>query len=176
MNLTETTQRQEEEFEVGCNSNDELEDQYNQHVKPKRKGKQPKFTEDYVNDLKCYSKSGRKYILLDFEMILLYILISYLLYFPFGCYLFSLTDYLCLNFFLLRKEMKIIPSSFLCFVFVSSVLTFIERMTGSSSANDVTTMKDLICAIKALLTKLHTLESKVVEPKLQIDNPLPPLN
>jgi len=45
-------------------------------------------------------------------------------------------------------------------------------MTDSSSANDVATMEALISIIKVLSTKLDALESKNVEPKLQINKPL----
>jgi len=55
-------QGQEEEIEMGSNPNEELVDQYSQHVKPKRKGEQPNWMKDYVvnNPKRNNNKSIRK--------------------------------------------------------------------------------------------------------------------
>jgi len=60
--LFDMGQGQEEEIEMDSNPNEELADQYSQHVKLKRKGKQPKWMKDYVvnNPKHNNNKSGRK--------------------------------------------------------------------------------------------------------------------
>jgi len=56
------SQGQEEEIEMGSNSNEDLVYQYSQHVKPKRKREHPKWLKDFaVNNRKHNNKkSGRK--------------------------------------------------------------------------------------------------------------------